>query len=286
MIRPTQQDYILSRSPFPTNSKIIFLGRNGSGKTSLVNSLVEKVVFDSGRSKTGGNLTIKTQIYKFTDNIEVIDTPGFGDDEFDRKNSVNEIQFALSRNGNYRIMFVLSLAEGRIKSEDLTTILLLQNAIKINDLSFGIIVTKCSNEFLEDLSDISNYDKYITLLNTGLKFTTNQFFFTSYHIPARGENNYLIPLQQKLVDFIINLESNYIVSTDIEKIDATRFSFYQNQMKIGTELSMLTKNESKLQDAINKRKTQQKNIKVDIETLYGLISKMSNGEKYFISENK
>ncbi|EFA85999.1 hypothetical protein PPL_01232 [Heterostelium album PN500] len=58
-------------------SIINFLGNPGGGKSTLCNSVIGKVVFESGVS-VGKGLTTKTQSYKLENRL-IVDSPGLSD---------------------------------------------------------------------------------------------------------------------------------------------------------------------------------------------------------------
>jgi len=79
------------------------------------------------------------------------DTPGL-DDINRRLQAAHEINLALKQNGNYRIFFVVTLEAGRVRPADVTTMQIVLAAIKLPNVSYGIIINKCTPKQHADMT--------------------------------------------------------------------------------------------------------------------------------------
>lgn len=155
------------------------MGNPGTGKSTLLNSLIGRVVFRSGVSIATG-LTSHVQWHEH-EGVMYGDTPGLADVTH-RTQAAREISKvainkpklaqlrspnldlnldldwvcvcvcvcvkALRAGGKFKILFVCTLESGRIQAADLTTIKLVLDAIGDNTVPFGIVVNKVSNSSL------------------------------------------------------------------------------------------------------------------------------------------
>eukprot|EP01132_Coremiostelium_polycephalum_P001034 gene1034-1312_t len=196
---------------------IIFLGNPGAGKSTLCNSIFKKVVFRSGFS-FGTGLSKVHQTYVYDDKL-YIDTPGLFDiDTTMRKQAVQEIKKALSYNKNYKLVFVIGLATGRVKGDDLAMINMICKTIK-TDFEYGIIINAIDEKSLNKLEtneeDRKVLDQYI---NKRLNKHPVEVLLLGQDNELEGiDNCYLSNDNQnrhKLADFINNLKSYKI---DVQK---------------------------------------------------------------------
>ena len=145
----------------------LFIGNPGVGKSTLVNCLTQKVLFESGVS-IGSGLTYQME-KRVQDGIVYMDTPGLADTR-QREAEAKAITMALKQNGIYQIFFVVTLESGRVRPQDLATIkIVLENATDIT--YYSIIVNKLSKALHNTFCE--NGDKegkqLVTELNVGIK---------------------------------------------------------------------------------------------------------------------
>lgn len=131
---------------------IAFLGNPGSGKSTILNTILEDVKSSSGVSTAKG-LTEQVLCFE-TENMLYFDTPGLND--FKKRKLVGEdIQELLERKKSLRLIFVIKTTSGRVNPEDTLTIKIILDCIKGVDLTnrFGILVNQVTESMMEALSD-------------------------------------------------------------------------------------------------------------------------------------
>lgn len=145
---------------------IALLGNPGTGKSTILNGLVDGPKFRSGYS-FGSGLTQRLDEYKIG-NITFFDTPGLNDIST-RKEAGKEIDLLLQQNVGLKLAFVITLQSGRLYVEDINTMHLILDAITLNTQDrFGVIVNKMTDKEYDTI--ITNSDKrfhiqYLTTKN-------------------------------------------------------------------------------------------------------------------------
>lgn len=163
----------------------VIIGTPGSGKSTVCNSLVGKVVFHSGPSlgTPVTKTTKRSMILRSRKAINVIDTPGFV--EHKEGEAVSEISSALKLNGKTRIIFVVCLEAGRVQADDVKMIRTVTDCAK--GIPLGVVINKLDTKEQELLVDNQeNLNKVSEALFFGSE-TRAQFFA-------------LLPLDQKIED--------------------------------------------------------------------------------------
>jgi GTPase Era involved in 16S rRNA processing len=122
---------------------LLFVGNPGSGKSTIINALIQKIVVKSGFS-IGSGLTkdfSKNEHSHDGKQYLLIDTPGLDDIKTMEKAAI-QIENALKLGGNYKIFFVITVDQGRFKVGDLLTIQRILGAIDIQEIQYNVIVNK------------------------------------------------------------------------------------------------------------------------------------------------
>jgi len=138
---------------------IIFCGNPGVGKSSIATS-ISGIQFKSGVS-FGSGLTVELTWNEAPalPNVRFADTPGLAD-IFLKEQAAEAITAALAQGAakghNTKIIFVVTTEEGRLRTEDMYTIKVVMNSIKLANgatpgaNSYAIIINKCT--FLDNPS--------------------------------------------------------------------------------------------------------------------------------------
>jgi len=202
-------------------NNLILVGNPGSGKSTILNALMGEVRFKSGFSVSG--LTQVLQIEKFM-NVNYIDTPGL-EDIARKKQAGVEIEKALKKDGTMKLVFVVTLEGGRIRSADIATIETVLGAFKPEfkrHIQYGIIVNKMQLEWMEE-------DRQITIVKAFSDILTpaNKIHFMRFDDRLNHEN-IVVDLPPDTIKFISTVKNMnpppgvilHIITTEFnEKVD-------------------------------------------------------------------
>jgi GTP-binding protein EngB required for normal cell division len=213
--------WLLGGSP---DEIIVFLGNPGAGKSTLCNSIFQQVIFNSGLS-FGTGMTTEKQEYIYENKL-YIDTPGLDDVEKRLKAAI-EIEEALKKNNNYKIVFVATLEDARIKPADLQTINTVCDALKDVDFQYGLIFNKIDELTMELIKEsgitIESLRKFLQplhkqpssiihlLKDNRIAGRRNMYFNSS-------DNN-----REELLKFLNDLPANMIKESEVKSLDVRRF---------------------------------------------------------------
>jgi len=208
-----------------TNEIVLFCGNPGVGKSALLNSIFQQLVFRSGLHATG--LTKVNQDY-FFENTLYVDTPGLSVSDAQRlKKAAKEIERSLKKNGNYKIIFVVTLETARIRTMDIVTINKICEAIH-TPFEYGLIINKVTDKAIKIVN--SNMSVYVSFLTKKPSSTliikrdneiddANNIFITD---PA---------VRKELVNFINNLKASKIAPKDVRPIGITDYKQQAEQLQ-------------------------------------------------------
>jgi GTP-binding protein EngB required for normal cell division len=205
---------------------IMFCGNPGVGKSSLCNAIFQQAVFRSGVSAVTG-MTIAREEHTHGDKL-YIDTPGLADVKTRQKAAV-EIEEALKKNNNYKIVFVATLESGRVRPDDVTTIETVCETIKV-PFEYGIIFNKVTKGIIEDINlkgldyYLSAFKKkpYITVVlkrDDGIEDRPNVYF------KHNSEN------RESLLYFLNNLRSAQIGEDNVKPLEVRNYKQRLNEIQ-------------------------------------------------------
>lgn len=128
------------------------VGNPGVGKSTLLNGMCGpkpdgSVAFKAGVS-IGTGLTTTLQRFSLSEGVTFYDTPGLADTKT-KKQAGEEISKLLEEDRGLKLIFVVTLEEGRVRPQDSMTIDLVLSAIELNTNDmFCVIVNKLEKKVL------------------------------------------------------------------------------------------------------------------------------------------
>ena len=163
------------QSQYPTDNKPEFLlvGRSNVGKSSFINSIIERRNYARTSSKPGKTQTLN--FYNVNNDFYLVDVPGYGYASVSKERQQKfgmMIEEYLTNRENLKEVFLLIDFRHKPTNDDL----LMYNFLKYYDLSVTIILTKVDKigrtlrekqlQLIKDTLNIKDEDKYILFSST------------------------------------------------------------------------------------------------------------------------
>ena len=163
------------QSKYPTDNKPEFLlvGRSNVGKSSFINSIIERRNYARTSSKPGKTQTLN--FYNVNNDFYLVDVPGYGYASVSKERQQKfgmMIEEYLTNRENLKEVFLLIDFRHKPTNDDL----LMYNFLKYYDLSVTIILTKVDKigrtlrekqlQLIKDTLNIKEEDKYILFSST------------------------------------------------------------------------------------------------------------------------
>ena len=163
------------QSQYPTDNKPEFLlvGRSNVGKSSFINSIIERRNYARTSSKPGKTQTLN--FYNVNNDFYLVDVPGYGYASVSKERQQKfgmMIEEYLTNRENLKEVFLLIDFRHKPTNDDL----LMYNFLKYYDLSVTIILTKVyiigrtlrdkQLQLIKDTLNIKEEDKYILFSST------------------------------------------------------------------------------------------------------------------------
>ena len=250
----------LSSSAADNKEYWLFAGNPASGKSKIINSLLQKEVAKSGPS-IGGVLTKECALYPNPNgNIVYIDTPVL-DDINTRADAAKEIEKALKQNGKYRIFFVIDSNGLKTRPADLDTMKIILDAINLTNIEYNIIVNQLTIPELSEVVKDNNAIKLAKSLKAGKYHTYNIRFIPMDLNVLQGNKNF-IDFEPEMIEFLsqssasMQIPQNCIKTVDGESHEE-KIRNLNTQTEIIKEKIKTTKQETEMLEKEAKRLREQ-----------------------------
>jgi energy-coupling factor transporter ATP-binding protein EcfA2 len=127
------------------NEHLILVGNPGSGKSTILNSLIGQAVFSSGVSMgTGRTKSMQTHVSGL---VKYTDTPGL-DDLKSKEVAAKEVEALLKGSDNIKLVFVVTLDNWNVKAADVATIQVVLDSLGQGDMTnkFTVLINEASEQ--------------------------------------------------------------------------------------------------------------------------------------------
>lgn len=176
------------------NERVVLVGNPGSGKSTILNSLLGAVSFRSGISLgTGLTQHMSTVTARHT---EYTDTPGLSDVQT-RMAAAGEVSRALSDAHALKLVFVVTLEAGSVRPIDVTTVQLVTTALRAAKLEaaypYALIINKVEPSVLDMVArDKKVVDQVLEPFRNVCQLRAEQVLFVPMEETAVGASDVLL----------------------------------------------------------------------------------------------
>jgi hypothetical protein len=229
--------------------KYLMVGNPGTGKSTMLNGLARKPLFQSGLSFNSGKTVVlqREQIGKDW----YMDTPGLSDMKL-REQAAVAITDALNDGGAYKIIFVLTIEAGRVRPADRTTMELILASAPIS--YYGVLINKVGKKEHKMLTNNTDgaYDAVVGGLMTGLPTKSLYFHFKPRIEDLADEDDAVPDLDEEFVRFMQNVPAIEILPEEVKDIDVRDYDKLAE--KFETVINELANDKKLLQERMEKDK--------------------------------
>ena len=211
----------------------VLIGNPGVGKSTLLNAMLGKIAFKAGFS-LGKGLTKILQEELDQNGNSFIDTPGLSD-PFMKEEAAKEIKKALTKGGEFKIIFVATLESGRIRPEDQTTMKLVLEAAPMIGQKYSLLINKASKGTLKDWENEEKRGDFLAILNSGLPSKQNlpgphHIFLNPFDRSLEDESDILVPLSSDLQQFLEMAPTLEIIRSDVRDLQIQDFDKFKYEI--------------------------------------------------------
>lgn len=188
-------------------TNVVVAGNPGTGKSTILNTIVRSIRFPSGPSPDGDGVTRTMNSVEYN-GTRYTDTPGL-DDVGHRETASAEIQRALNLHDRIKLIFVITLESGRLRGNDISTIKTVLDSLKSNNVdtdgNYSIIVNKVSKKAMDRASSNPHFKNNISRkIGDGIGGSPAQIIYLPEDDALDEERNMMMSFdsRMKLDDFI------------------------------------------------------------------------------------
>lgn len=218
----------------------VFVGNPGLGKSTLINSFLQRQVFASGPS-FGTGLTEVLHKVEVEEGI-FVDTPGL-DDIKAREKAAEEISKALKLTGSYRLFFVVGLEVGRVRPQDCVTMKLVLDACHDipefqSSFRYSIIINKLGPKIKHSIEhDEQRRQEVLAGLFNTMGKKTNSIYYAPKVEDLEEAENEIFEMPKDMKDFISDAPDVLIPSKCVNGVQTSEFEHMQ--VALETQISDL-----------------------------------------------
>jgi len=234
----------------------VLIGNPGVGKSTFLNGLLMQRKFESGIALGKGLTSVCQKEVDSCGNV-FIDTPGLSDIKM-RRQAAQEIKIALTNGGLFKIFFVITLEEGRIRPDDKTTMKLVLESAPIGSL-YSIIINKLQPEIIEMLNDPKEKKEFLTLLNEELP-PTSSVYLNSFDSTLSAKKNIIPQLAADFLEFVFNSPMLLISPSTVKEIKSDNFEAVKELLT--RQLEQLKEDNQAMKQAFEKQQKKYKELAV------------------------
>jgi GTPase SAR1 family protein len=204
---------------------LTLVGNPGAGKSTIANSLLGHVYFQSGTSCGTGLTTHFDMQYSGVLDMMIADGPGLSD-ALTRYQAATEITKMLKAGtGNFKIVFVITIESGRVRPDDTATMDLVLEAITSETCikpRYGVIINKVSDKMMKRL-DKKSRELIQSSINVGRSNPTMFIHYLGEDKALRDEENVLLYPNDDLLNFLDSLPWVSLTPDEVTDVNADKY---------------------------------------------------------------
>lgn len=154
--------------------------------------------------------------------VSYVDTPGLADMKM-RNEAGIEIQKALKLGGSIKLVFVVTLESGRVRSQDVTAIRVVLSATGMRGLRYSVIINKLAGDVLGVMSNRgSEYDDVVGVLGIS-GYAPSHVHLLPQRQELMEQANAFVDFGQEFRDFFVEARDAFIEPSMVMRLDLREF---------------------------------------------------------------
>jgi len=115
-----------------------------------------------------------------------------------------------------------------VRSEDVTTMRLVLNAISDKTFPFGIVINQATSVIMKGIENSNNLREIVSsFICVSGQIEASQFFFYPFLNDTHDKDNAVIKRNEKFVNFLFNMQTKEIRSANVKQIEIQEFANMQ-----------------------------------------------------------